>query len=109
MTGSGSTAAATKTFSLPTNSPAGAIKWPESMSTMMAGMQMAGPNCTAQPTAGQQHAAVSLVNQTVAAAAEVREFGCCQGSGLCASDADGEKDRPLHQSLDVPIWPGAQS
>jgi hypothetical protein len=41
--GSGSTAAPSAPLSLPTNSPAGAITWPDNMSTMMTGMQMAEP------------------------------------------------------------------
>jgi len=56
------------TLSLPTTSPAGNIEWPDNMSTMAAGMKMAEPNCTAQPTPAQQRAAVTLVNATVAAA-----------------------------------------
>ena len=54
-------------FSLATNSPAGPITWPSSMGSMGAGMQMVTPNCTVTPTAAQQQAAVSLVNQTVTA------------------------------------------
>jgi hypothetical protein len=78
---SGSTAAATEPLSLATNSPAGAISWPDNMSKMMAGMQMAEPNCTAQPSTAQQQAAVVLVNQTVAAAQKYTSLAAAKAAG----------------------------
>jgi hypothetical protein len=68
-------------LSLPTTSPAGNIVWPDDMATMADGMKMAEPNCTAQPTAAQQQAAVNLVNQTIAAAQKY--------TSLAAANADG--------------------
>jgi len=87
----GSTTAATKPLSLPTNSPAGAINWPDNMSTMMAGMKMAEPNCTAQPTAAQQHAAVSLVNQTVAAAQKYTSLATAKAAGYVPVTPTGSR------------------
>jgi hypothetical protein len=91
MSGSGSTTAATAPLTLPTNSPAGAINWPDDMSTMMAGMQMAEPNCTAQPTAAQQHAAVSLVNQTVAAARKYTSLETAKAAGYVPVTPTGSR------------------
>jgi hypothetical protein len=88
MAGSGST---TKPLSLPTNSPAGAINWPDNMSTMMAGMKMAEPNCTAQPTAAQQHAAVSLVNQTVAEAQKYTSLATAKAAGYVPVTPTGKR------------------
>jgi hypothetical protein len=91
MSRSGSTSAATAPFSLSTNSPAGAINWPDTMSTMMAGMQMAEPNCTAQPTAAQQRAAVSLVNQTVAAAQKYTSLETAKAAGYVPVTPTGRR------------------
>jgi hypothetical protein len=91
MSGSGSTTTATAPLSLPTNSPAGAINWPDNMSTMMAGMEMAEPNCMAQPTAAQQQAAVSLVNQTVAAARKYTSLATAKAAGYVPVTPTGSR------------------
>jgi hypothetical protein len=90
-TGSGPTAAATSPLSLPTNSLAGAINWPDNMSSMMAGMKMAEPNCTAQPTAAQQQAAVNLVNQTVAAAQKYTSLAAAKAAGYVPVTQTGKR------------------
>jgi hypothetical protein len=77
MGGSGSNPA----LSLPTTSPAGNITWPVPMGTMGAGMQMVTPNCTTQPTAAQQAAAVSLVDQTVSALAPYESLAAAKAVG----------------------------
>jgi hypothetical protein len=51
------------------------------MGTMGAGMQMVTPNCTTNPTASQQSAAVTLVDQTV--------DGVSRYQSLTAAKADG--------------------
>jgi hypothetical protein len=51
------------------------------MSTMAAGMKMAEPNCTAQPTSQQQQAAVDLVNRTVAKAQKYTSLAAAQAAG----------------------------
>jgi hypothetical protein len=81
MSRSGQTTTATAPLALSTNSPAGAINWPDNMSTMMAGMQMVEPNCTTQPTAAQQQAAVALVNHTVAAAQKYTSLAVAKAAG----------------------------
>ena len=81
MSGSGSSGAAVTALSLPTTSPAGNIEWPDNMSTMAAGMKMAEPNCTAQPTATQQRAAVNLVDQTVATAQKFTNLAAATAAG----------------------------
>jgi hypothetical protein len=92
MSGSGSASmSATAALSLPTNSPAGAINWPDDMSTMMAGMQMAEPNCTAAPTAAQQHAAVNLVNQTVSAARKYTSLETAKAAGYVPVTPTGSR------------------
>jgi hypothetical protein len=92
MSGSGATpASATAPLSLPTNSPAGPINWPDNMSTMMAGMKMAEPNCTAQPTVAQQHAAVSLVDQTVAAARKYTSLETAKAAGYVPVTPTGSR------------------
>jgi hypothetical protein len=91
MAGSGTTAAATTPLALATSSAAGAIDWPDSMSTMMTGMKMAEPNCTAQPTATQQQAAVSLVNQTVAAAQKYTSLAAAKAAGYVPVTPTGKR------------------
>jgi hypothetical protein len=76
MGGSGGTA-----LSLATTSPAGNITWPLPMETMGAGMQMVTPNCTTEPTPAQQSAAVSLVNQTVAAVTPFESLNAAKAAG----------------------------
>ena len=74
--GSGQTA-----LSLATISPAGPILWPLSMGSMEPGMQMVTPNCTANPTATQQSAAVALVDQTAAAAVRYQTLANAKADG----------------------------
>ena len=69
------------TLSLATTSPAGNIVWPVSMGQMENGMQMAGPDCAADPDPGQQHAAVDLVDQTVASTSAYRSLGAAKAAG----------------------------
>ncbi len=68
-------------LSLATDSPAGHIVWPAPMEPMGAGMQMVIPNCTTQPTAAQQHAAVRVVNSTVAATQRYQSLGVAKADG----------------------------
>jgi hypothetical protein len=91
MSPKATTAAATKALSLPTTSPAGPIAWPDNMATMAAGMKMAEPNCTTQPTAAQQRAAVSLVDQTVAAAAPYTSLAAAKAAGYVPVTPSGQK------------------
>lgn len=91
LSGSGSTADATSPLSLPTNSPAGAISWPDNMSSMMAGMKMAEPNCTTQPTAAQQQAAVNLVNRTVEAAQKYTSLAAAKAVGYVPVTQTGKR------------------
>jgi hypothetical protein len=81
MTSNATASAKDTALSLPTASPAGNIVWPDDMSAMAAGMQMAEPNCTAQPTFAQQQAAVDLVNQTVAAAQKYTSLDAAKAAG----------------------------
>ena len=78
-------------LSLPTTSPAGNIEWPDNMSTMAAGMKMAEPNCTAQPTATQQHAAVDLVDQTVASAQKFTSLAAATAAGYVPVTPSGAR------------------
>jgi hypothetical protein len=68
-------------LSLATTSPAGNIEWPDDMASVMTGMKMEQPGCTAQPTAGQQQAAVRLVDQTVAAAEQYTSLAAAKAAG----------------------------
>lgn len=77
-------------LSLTTTSPAGPITWPDDMGTMAAGMQMAEPNCTAQPTAAQQRAAVRLVDQTVTAAAPYQSLAAARAAGYIPITPPGQ-------------------
>ena len=76
---------------------------------MAAGMKMAEPNCTAQPTSAQQQAAVNLVDQTVAAAQKYTSLAAAQGRRLRAGDPQRGADRPLHQPGLLPLRRCAQS
>ena len=78
-------------LSLPTTSPAGQHQWPDDMSTMAAGMKMAEPNCTAQPTAAQQQAAVTLVDQTVAAAQKYTSLAAAKAAGYVPVTPSGAR------------------
>ncbi len=84
-------ASADAALSLPTASPAGSISWPDNMSTMAAGMKMAEPDCTAQPTAAQQRAAVNLVDQTVAAAQKYTSLAAAKAAGYVPVTPSGAR------------------
>jgi len=81
----------TTALSLPTTSPAGPIVWPDAMASMAPGMAMATPNCVAQPTAAQRTAAVTLVNQTVAAATPYQNLAAAQAAGYVPATPAGHK------------------
>jgi hypothetical protein len=68
-------------LSLATTSPAGNITWPLAMGAMGSGMQMVTPNCTTEPTSQQQSAAVSLVDQTVAALTPFESLAAAKAAG----------------------------
>jgi hypothetical protein len=91
MVGMSSAAAHDAALSLATASPAGSIEWPDNMSTMAAGMKMAEPNCTAQPTAAQQQAAVTLVNQTVASAQKYTSLAAAKAAGYVPVTPSGAR------------------
>jgi hypothetical protein len=61
------------------------------MSTMAAGMRMATPDCTAQPTKAQQQAAVELVNQTVTAVAPYSSLVAAKAAGYVPVTPPGRK------------------
>jgi hypothetical protein len=81
MSAMGEATASGKTLSLATTSPAGNIVWPVSMGEMEKGMQMAGPDCAADPDSGQQQAAVDLVDQTVAGTTAYRSLSAAKAAG----------------------------
>jgi hypothetical protein len=91
MVGMSSPVAHASPLSLTTLSPAGSIEWPDDMSTMAAGMKMAEPNCTAQPTAAQQDAAVHLVNQTVASAQKYTSLVAAKAAGYVPVTPSGAR------------------
>jgi hypothetical protein len=78
-------------LALATMSAAGPIAWPDDMGTMAAGMKMATPNCTAQPTAAQQTAAIALVDQTVSAAAPYKSLAAAKAAGYVPLTPTGQK------------------
>ena len=102
MSGMSGTSARDTALSLPTTSPAGSIVWPDNMSSMAAGMKMAEPNCTAQPTSAQQKAAVNLVDRTVAAAQKYTSLAAAKAAGYVPVTREWGARRPLHQSLLLP-------
>jgi hypothetical protein len=81
----------TKALSLATISPAGPITWPDTTTAMAPGMKMATPDCTAQPTAAQQRAAVSLVDQTVAAVTPFKSLAAAKAAGYVPLTPTGQK------------------
>ncbi len=91
MAGMSASSAHDAALSLPTTSQAGSIEWPDDMSTMAAGMKMAEPNCTAQPTSAQQQAAVNLVNQTVAAAQKYTSLTTAKAAGYVPVTRSGAR------------------
>jgi hypothetical protein len=88
---SSSVGTATTALSLPTTSPAGPVVWPDQMGSMAAGMEMATPDCVAQPTATQQQAAVLLVDRTVAAVAPYRSLAAARAAGYVPVTRSGQK------------------
>jgi hypothetical protein len=91
MAGMSGSSAHDAALSLPTTSQAGSIEWPDDMSAMAAGMKMAEPNCTAQPTTAQQQAAVNLVNQTVAAAHKYTSLATAKAAGYVPVTRSGAR------------------
>jgi hypothetical protein len=91
MTGMSGSSAHDAALSLPTTSQAGSIEWPDDMSNMAAGMKMAEPNCTAQPTSAQRQAAVNLVNQTVAAARQYTSLATAKAAGYVPVTRSGAR------------------
>jgi hypothetical protein len=91
MAGMSGTRAHDTALSLRTTSPAGSIQWPDNMSAMAAGMKMAEPNCTAEPTAAQQRAAVNLVNQTVATAQQYTSLATAKAAGYVPVTPSGAR------------------
>ncbi len=89
--GMSGTSAHDTALSIPTTSPAGDIVWPDNMSAMAAGMTMAEPNCTAQPTSAQQQAAVTLVNETVAAAQKYTSLAAAKAAGYVPVTPSGAR------------------
>lgn len=78
-------------FSLPTNSPAGAITWPYDMGTMAAGMKMVDVSCNSTPTSNQRQAAVTLVNATVSAVAPYRSLAAAKAAGYVPLTPTGQR------------------
>ena len=58
---------------------------------MTTGMKMAEPNCTAQPTATQQQAAVNLVDQTAAAAQKYTSLAAAKAAGYVPVTPSGAR------------------
>ena len=86
-----SSRAATTPLSISTSSPAGSIVWPVDMTAMAPGMQMATPDCSAQPTAAQQRAAVDLVNRTVEQAAPYKSLAAAKAAGYVPVTRSGQR------------------
>jgi hypothetical protein len=89
MSAMGAASGSGTTLSLATTSPAGNIVWPASMGQMENSMQMAGPECTADPTLSQQQAAVDLVDQTVADTTPYRSLTAAKAAGYAAITPSG--------------------
>ena len=68
-----------------------ALSLPADMRSMAAGMQMAEPGCTAQPTAAQKRAAVSLVNETVDAVQKYSSLSAAQAAGYVPVTRSGAR------------------
>lgn len=90
-TAAASGAVAPAPLALTTTSPAGPLVWPDDMADMAPGMKMAEPNCHAQPTVGQQRAAVDLVDQTVAAVAPYRSLAAARAAGYVPVTPTGRR------------------
>jgi hypothetical protein len=91
MAGMSGSSASSRPLSLPTTSAAGPITWPDDMSTMAAGMEMATPGCTAQPSTVQQQAAVELVDKTVATAAPYQSLAAAKAAGYVPVTPTGRR------------------
>ncbi len=87
----GATPGPSETLSLPTTSPAGPIVWPDAMTAMAPGMEMATPNCVSTPTAAEQKAAVTLVDQTVAAASIYKSLAEAKAAGYVPVTPTGQR------------------
>ena len=75
-------ASAASTISLPTRSPAGNITMPDADMQMMTGMRMASSAaCTALPTAGQERAAVTLVDTSWRDVQKFRSLAAAKAAG----------------------------
>ena len=91
MAGMPGASASSRPVSRPTTSPAGSVTWPVDMTAMAAGMEMAKPNCTAEPTVAQQKAAVNLVDQTVATAAPYKSLAAAKAAGYIPVTRPGQR------------------
>ena len=92
MPGMGGSAASTAhALSLATTSPAGAITWPVAMPADMQGMSMVTADCSSQPTAAEQKAAVSLVDATTAAASKYQSLDAAKAAGYVPVTPTGRK------------------
>jgi hypothetical protein len=91
MKSSPSKASKTSLLSLATTSGAGPITWPDATTTMAAGMKMATPDCTAQPSPAQQQAAVALVDKTVTAAAPYKSLAAAKAAGYVPITPSGQR------------------
>ena len=92
MPGMSGTPAPGAPLALATTSPAGPITWPDDMSSMAAGMQMATPDCTTPPTKAQQQAAIlDLVDQTVQAVAPYSSLAAAKAAGYVPVTRSGRK------------------
>jgi hypothetical protein len=83
--------ATTASFSLPSNSPAGSVTWPDTMGAMDTGMKMVEASCTTPPTAAQQQAAMALVDQTVSAVSAYRSLAAAKAAGYVALTPTGQR------------------
>jgi hypothetical protein len=78
-------------LSVPTTSPAGPVIWPQQMGSMEKGMQMVTPDCTTVPTDAQQQAAVSLVDNTVAASQQYQSLDAAKAAGYVPITPTGRR------------------
>ncbi len=83
--------ATTASISLPTTSPSGSITWPDNMGAMDTGMKLMDPSCTTQPTAAQQQAAETLVDQTVSAVSSYRSLAAAKAAGYVPLTPTGQR------------------
>lgn len=111
MSGMGGNGGSNPALSLPTTSPAGNITWPLPMGAMGAGMQMVTPNCSTEPTAAQETAAVSLVDQTVSAVAPLESLAVAKAAGYIPITPSGAPvvhyANPAYLATSQTLDPGA--